>query len=222
MEKTENAFMLELEPPYLIARFGSVHRTLGWSITRPGFGLAREVVWIEVRDADLPLHVDPLTFVKEKLASLDAVDAAVFLTAREIRRHHFALTTIDLISAACLTTVGLTNGEKVGSRQPSTRKAVGTINTLVHVSRPMSDAAFVEAISIATQARTAAIIETNALRKGPAITGTGTDCILVAAPTVGITEECSGLHTNLGEAIGRAVYEATLAGAREWSVENSV
>jgi adenosylcobinamide amidohydrolase len=175
MEMTEAPFELELELPFLVARFCSPHRTLGWSINRPGFGLAREVVWIEVRDADLPRHVDPIKFVNEKLAARDLADAAAFLTSREIRRHHFARAKIGRISASCLTTVGLTNGEKAGSRRQLATKALGTINTLVHVSRPLADAAFVEAISIATQARTAAIMETNPLRAGSAITGTGTD-----------------------------------------------
>ncbi|WP_445928458.1 chromate transporter [Methylocystis sp. IM3] len=48
IEMTEAPFEIELELSYLVARFGSAHRTLGWSINRPGFGLVREVVWIEV------------------------------------------------------------------------------------------------------------------------------------------------------------------------------
>jgi adenosylcobinamide amidohydrolase len=219
---TEALFQLSLEPPYLIVRFGLAQRMLGWSITRPGFGLVREVVWIEVRDADLPLHVDPLDFVSAKLASRGLAEAVVFLTSREIRHHHLARSRIGSATATCLTTVGLSNGEKVGARQQRAAKAVGTINTLVHVSCPLSDGAFVEAVSIATQARTAAVMETNSLREGPAITGTGTDCIVVVAPVQGTPERCAGLHTDLGESIGAAVYEATLAGAKEWSAKSIV
>lgn len=217
---TDIPFRLELATPFLIARFSAPHRTLGWSITRPGFDLVREVAWIEVRDADLPLDVDPVDFVSAKLAARDLTAAAVFLTSREILHHHLARSRIGVAAATCLTTVGLSNGEKVGARQQRAAKAIGTINTLIHVSRPLSDGAFVEAVSIASQARTAAVMETNTLRNGPSITGTGTDCILVAAPTQGTPECCAGLHTDIGEMIGAAVYEATLAGAREWSAEN--
>jgi adenosylcobinamide amidohydrolase len=54
------------------------------------------------------------------------------------------------------------------------------------------------------------------LRHGPA-TGTGTDCIAVAAPAGSCTY--AGLHTDIGEAVGTAVYRATLAGARDWMDE---
>ncbi len=214
---TEAPFHLHLEPPYLIVDFGQAQRTLGWSITLPGFGSTQKVVWMEVRDSDLPPHIDPVSFVDARLSARGLTEVAVFLTSREIRCHHLARSRIGPFAVTCLTTVGLSNGERVGARQRTTPKAVGTINTLVHVSHALSDGAFVESVSIATQARTAAVVETNSLRDAPSITGTGTDCILVAAPKDGTSEYCAGLHTDLGQAIGAAVYEATLAGVQEWS-----
>lgn len=215
-------FRLELRHPLLIVSFEAEQRILGWSLTKPGFATARDVVWLEVRDADLGPHVDPLDFVRTKLSAQGLNDAAAFMTAREIARHHIAQSRIGSAMVACVTTVGLTNGEKVGERLGSHDCVAGTINTLVHVSHALSPGAFVEAISIATQARTAAIMDTNKLRDGPAITGTGTDCIIVAAPEIGAPATCAGLHTELGEALGAAVYDATHAGAAEWSGEQKV
>ncbi len=215
----EAPFRLAVERPFLIVRFEKPRRMLGWSITKPGFASAIEVVWLEVRDDDLAIHVDPVDFVRARLSPRGLADAAAFMTSREIQRHHVAQSRIGLVTVTCLTTVGLSNGEKVGKRHRRHTSAVGTVNTLVHVSRPLSDGAFVESVSIATQARTAAIIKTNDLRDGPAITGTGTDCILIVAPEGDAPETCAGLHTDLGEAIGAAVYGATYAGATEWSAE---
>lgn len=216
---TASLFRLDLEPPFLIVRFEKPQRILGWSITKPGFSFAKEVVWLEVHDDDLAIHIDPVDFVSAKLQSRGFTDAAAFMTSREIRRHHVVRSRIGRVAVTCLTTVGLSNGERVGKRRRQDAAVVGTVNTLVHISRPLSDGAFVEAVSIATQARTAAIIETNDLRDEPAITGTGTDCILIAAPDGDAPETCAGLHTDLGEAVGAAVYEATYAGAAEWSAE---
>ncbi|MEK4031968.1 adenosylcobinamide amidohydrolase [Methylocystis sp. IM3] len=213
-------FRLDLEPPFLIVRFENTQRTLGWSITKPGFCCTREVVWLEVRNADLTPHVDPVEFLKKKLASRGLSDAAAFMTSREIGRHHISQSRIGSVIATCLATVGLTNGERIGTRRGQKVLLPGTINTLVHVSHSLSAGAFVESVSIATQARTAAVMETNPDRGGPAITGTGTDCILVAAPEGNQLESCAGLHTDLGEAIGAAVYDATYAGAMEWNAEN--
>jgi len=213
-------FGLELRHPFLIARFIGIHETLGWSITKPGFDITSEVVWIEVKDKDLPIDIDPIKLVNEKLAVSGMENAAVFLTAREIRRHHIAQTQINSLSATCVATVGLTNGEFVGMRKHIKNFQVGTINMLVHFSKSLTAGALAESLSIATQARTAAIMDTNHLRKKPYITGTGTDCIIIAAPRGGPHESCAGLHTDVGEAIGSAVYKATFEGAVEWSREN--
>ena len=51
------------------------------------------------------------------------------------------------------------------------------------------------------------------------VTGTGTDCIVVACPCDGTPVAWAGLHTALGEAIGAAVYEAVRAGAEQWQRE---
>lgn len=213
-------FRLDLEPPFLIVRFQEAQSMLGWSITKPGFSSAREVVWLEVRDDDLALDVDPVAFLKGRLSSRRLTEAAAFMTSREIRHHHLAQSRVGSITVTCVTTVGLSNGARIGYRPRENLSQLGTINTFVHVSRPLSAGAFVEAVSIATEARTAAIMETNDLRNGAAITGTGTDCIIIAAPEGAASEFCAGLHTDVGEAIGAAAYDATHAGAREWSIDS--
>ncbi len=211
-------FTFSCAPPFLTARFFAPQRTLGWSMLHPGFSIVRDIVWVEVRDRDLPREVDACAFLRAKLASIGLPQALAFLTARDIRRHHFRQKRVEDVEAACLTTVGLSNGERVGERKP-VRPLVGTINTLVHVSRPLTDGAFVEAVSIVAQARTAAILETWRPREGPAITGTGTDCIVVAAPCEGEPIACAGLHTTVGEAIGGAVCDATREGVEVWALD---
>jgi adenosylcobinamide amidohydrolase len=188
-------------------------------MTKPGFSTIQEIVWLEVRNADLPLHIDPEAFLRRKLSSVGLEEAAAFMTARDIRRHHVAQSISGNAIATCLTTVGLSNAEKAGSRRRRRAKAAGTINTLVHISTPVSIGAFVEAVSIATQARTAAIMEWRYSSQGEIVTGTGTDCIVIAAPQGDAAQRCAGLHTDIGTAIGAAVYEATYDGAKTWDAE---
>ncbi|MEI9901841.1 MAG: adenosylcobinamide amidohydrolase [Hyphomicrobium sp.] len=114
---------------------------------------------------------------------------------------------------------GLSNSERVGTRLHRPPVFAGTINTLVHVAQPLSDAALIEAISIATEARTTAVLDAGVERAGLTITGTGTDCIAIAAP-LGDNAACyAGKHTAIGEAIGAAVYEATADGIRDWKTD---
>lgn len=209
---------IECDPPFLVVRLPARCMTLGWSLARPGFAEASTIAWLEVRNADLTPDVDPLALLRRKLETRGIGDAVAFMTSRDIRRHHVAQRSVEGVVARCIATVGLANGEAVGARR-LVDAFPGTINALVHISRPLSQGAFVEAVSIAAQARTAAILDTTHLRDGPRITGTGTDCIVVAAPLGRDEEHCAGLHTAIGEAIGGAVYDAVRAGAECWSAD---
>jgi adenosylcobinamide amidohydrolase len=208
-------FAVDCAPPFLKVRFAVPHRTLGWSLLHPGFAVVAEIVWVEVRNSDLGPSTDPKTFLRARLAAAGLPDALGLMTSRDIRRHHLWRRRVDAVEAACLTTIGLSNGERVGSRKMHGSHA-GTINTLVHVSAPLTDGAMVEAISIVAEARTAAIVDSRRVERGTAITGTGTDCIVVASPCHGVSLDCAGLHTAVGEAIGGAVYDATWTGAEQW------
>lgn len=207
-------FTVDCAPPILTARFARPQRTLGWSLLYPGLATVQDVVWLEVRNADLGRHVDPSDYLRSRLADHGLSEALAFMTSRDIRRHHQRLRQAEDVAAACLTTVGLSNGERVGSRRPHTGR-IGTINTLVHVDRPLTDGALVEALALVAQARTLAVLEAQP-RTDAAITGTGTDCIVVACPCEGEPTPWAGLHTAVGEAIGGAVYDATREGVATW------
>lgn len=216
--RPEPPFAVHCAPPFLVVRFTEPQRTLGWSLLHPGFATTTEIVWVEVRNADLGPAVDPQAFLRERLRAAGWPEALGLMTSRDIRRHHLRSRQVDGIAAACLTTVGLANGERVGSRRTPGPHA-GTINTLVHVATPLGDGALVEALSIAAQARTVALLDSSRGERSKAITGTGTDCIVVTAPGHGPALACAGLHTAVGEAVGAAVYDATRHGAEEWDRE---
>ncbi|MGO9941371.1 MAG: adenosylcobinamide amidohydrolase [Rhodoblastus sp.] len=217
----ETPFVVDCAPLFLTARFLTPQRTLGWSLLHPGFATIRDIVWVEVRDKDLGPNVDPRAFLRARLAQARLPQALAFMTSRDIRRHHFRKRHVENVEACCLTTVGLSNGERVGARRVL-QPHVGTINTLVHVSAPLTEGAMIEALSIAAQARTAAVLETRPSGATGPITGTGTDCIVVSAPCQGDMLDCAGLHTAVGEAIGGAVYDATREGAETWDADAEV
>lgn len=213
---TREPFAIDCAPPFLTVRFAAPQRTLGWSLLHPGFAEVSDVVWVEVRNRDLGLSIDPLDFLKVRLAEAGREKALAFMTSRDIRQHHLSTRRAEDVEATCLTTVGLSNAERVGARKMRAPHA-GTINTLVHVSVALTDGAMVEALSIVAQARTAAIIDSQDVEPGAAVTGTGTDCIVIASPLAGPRRAYAGLHTAIGEAIGGAVYDATLRGAKQWA-----
>ena len=219
---------LDLDPPWLVADFGAPLRVLGWAINRPGFARARRVVWREVRGADLRPGLDPAAWIAGELAGRGLGDAPALLTSRPLRHHVLRRAEVGGAVVECLATVGLSNGERVGTRRQAGQGLWGTINLAARISTPLSEGALVEALSIAVEARTAAVMETAPRSRdaaaGPVaspitgpITGTGTDCAVVAAPPG--AGAYAGLHTPLGEALGRSVYAAVRQGAEDWWAE---
>ncbi len=205
---------LTLDSPWLVCDLGAPHQVLSWSITRPGFVTADRIVWREVRNADLSPDLNVETWLTAQLQKLGQTDAVTLLTSRTIDAFETAEAVIDGQRAFCVATTGLSNAERIGTRLDRSGKDWGTINVAVQVSAGLSQAALIETLSVATQARTTAIIDTGyALPTGVA-TGTGTDCIAVAAPSG--YEPFAGLHTAIGEAVGQAVYAAVYQGAKVW------
>ncbi|MEL6769288.1 MAG: adenosylcobinamide amidohydrolase [Pseudomonadota bacterium] len=205
----------DLAPPWLVADLGRPHRVLSWALNRPGFVTAQRIAWREVRNADLPKHRDAAAWFVAEIEAAGHTDAVCFLTSRSLR--HFVATeaSAEGVVARCIATVGLSNAERVGARRHAT--AVGTINIAVAVSTPLADAALIEALSIAAEARTAAVIAHGPDTPNGRATGTGTDCIAVAAPPGAALH--AGLHTAVGEALGRAVLDAVAQGTQHWMAE---
>ncbi len=89
----------------------------------------------------------------------------------------------------------------------------GTINIMVFISRPLTDAAITRSIMTATEAKSAALQELNVNSRysDSLATGTGTDQIIIAAqdpPDETYRLTWAGKHSKLGELIGVTVKEA--------------
>ncbi|MDK3017583.1 adenosylcobinamide amidohydrolase [Pseudodonghicola flavimaris] len=205
---------LTLERPWLELDLGAPHRVLSWSLTRPGFVTADRILWREVRNADLPEGLDVLAWYRAELAARGAADAVAMLTSRTLSAYEVAEAEVDGIRAFCVATVGLSNAERIGTRLDRSGNDWGTINVALHLELPLTEAALLETLSIVTQARTAAVMEAGLDLPDGRATGTGTDCIAVAAPA-GDTPY-AGLHTPQAEAVGRATYAAVRRGADIW------
>ena len=81
---------------------------------------------------------------------------------------------------------------------------------------PLRDAACVNAVMTATEAKTQAVLEA-----GFRATGTATDAICVAAPAAGEPEDFAGPRSLWGARIARAVHAAVHAGAVRYRAEAS-
>ncbi|CAD5917876.1 adenosylcobinamide amidohydrolase [Streptomyces cyaneofuscatus] len=89
----------------------------------------------------------------------------------------------------------------------------GTVNIVLTLPAALSDAALVNAVATATEAKVQALLDA-----GLDCSGTPTDAVCVAAPEPGPDggEPFAGPRSTWGARIARAVHTAVLAGARQY------
>ncbi len=211
---------IHLRQRWLTVDLGSHHRVIGWPVIGPALGQGRRIAWLQVQNRDLPPGLSPADCF-QKHADIDTIDADLgFLTAADISRYGVA----GQGGAWALSTAGLSNGETVRPRQTLSQAShhvqVGTVNLLVLCPCPLALPACIEAISIVAEARTDAILSCGLFTADRLpVSGTGTDCIVVAAPMANrgqVEESHCGLHTPWGRAIAAASYQATFEACQKW------
>ncbi len=204
---------VDVARPWMTVRFPGQWRALSFAPYRPGDVACSEVLWREVRDADLSEGFDALGWLAGEVSSHQSV---AMLTSRNVERRVIDRVEVEGVAAEAVATVGMSNAERIGRRR-ARGVGYGTINVVVAVSEGMTATGRLEALSLAASARTAAVLEAGVQIESGAATGTGTDCLVVASPP-GETG-FAGMHTAVGEAIGAVVYAAVRRGVDEWLVE---
>jgi adenosylcobinamide amidohydrolase len=125
----------------------------------------------------------------------------------------------DRFKLLCCTTVGTRNAARAGKpRSTFSAYSAGTINVIVLIDGQMTEAAMVNAVITATEAKSAALqqLGISEMATGDIATGTTTDAIVI-----GVTQAASwnavhayaGAATTIGCSIGEAVYETVLEAA---------
>jgi adenosylcobinamide amidohydrolase len=217
------AMRVELRTRILRVRFTTPQRVLSWAIVGGGARRASEIVWLEVDDAELRPPIDARSYVRARLQAAGTPDAVALLTSRRLdsyvdeRVEHPGAGT-----ARCIATVGLGNALRAGD-PPGPSARIGTINVLCALSQPLHAEAMLEALALAAEARTLAVREASiaSRRSGLPASGTGTDCIAIAAPALPRAARYAGKHTALGHVIGAAVESAVRRGVEQWLLERS-
>ncbi|UGQ15361.1 adenosylcobinamide amidohydrolase [Yinghuangia sp. ASG 101] len=194
--------------PALLWRVGPGWRMLSSAILGGGLG---ERTW--VLNAQVPpgyARMDPAAHLEEIAAPrgltgpgvglMTAADVEAFTTGADHGVRAWVTTGIGIPTWAAAPDEG-----GIGAPRP------GTINTVVAVPAPLSDAALANALATATEAKVQALFET-----GYACTGTPSDAVCVAAfaPRPGEEPEWfGGPRSRWGARLARAVHAAVVRGA---------
>lgn len=214
-----SALHIDAVPHCLIVRFPRKFECLSWAPWNGGQVSASAVVNRHVslpeQEASLPMME---SFRRLLIAnSLIPEDTIGLMTAADVGAYQDCLLSSAGAWVHAVGTIGLSNARSVldsaDVRLGYRCKASGTINLIVATNALPSIGGRLQAMHIAASAKTAALRDGGVLsRKSqrPADL-TGTDCLVVGASGE-IEEDHCGLHTILGEMIGRSVYSVVSRG----------
>ena len=122
------------------------------------------------------------------------------------------------LAAWAVVTVGLSNRSAAG-RSALAAWQPSTINTIVVVDADPEDAALVNLVITATEAKALALEEAGVRSlEGGVVTGTSTDAVVIAATGRGPRCRFGGPVSELGWLVARAVKSAMDAGVARWLV----
>lgn len=186
----------------LVWRFATAMTVASTASCGGGLGERRWVINAQVahdyRRRDQDQHGAELAAV----AGLDG-DGVVMFTAvdvREVRSRQDGGVYVDA-------TVGLTLPVWAAAPDVGAARAPGTINVVAVLPVRLTDAALLNALCTATEAKTQALLEA-----GVPGTGTASDAITVACPANGPAEPFGGPRSTWGARLARAVHSAVLEG----------
>jgi adenosylcobinamide hydrolase len=195
----------------------------GWRMVSTavvGGGIGPRAWWLNAKVAMDYHHPDPAAHVLEIAAAVGAAGGPAgeapgvgMLTAADVTRW----TCAHEQGVTAVATVGLGLPVWAAADDATVRRETGTINVLVRLPVALADAALVNAVVTATEAKTQALVEA-----GVPGSGTSSDAVCVACPEPGRAggagvEEYGGPRSQWGLRVARAVHRAVALGTADWT-----
>ena len=201
----------------LVIELPTRYRVLGWAPMGGGLRRASIILNHQIALDDRAAVESAGAYLSRQARSLgfSPRDAVAMMTGANVARGGFATMRRGELAVSAWCSAGCSNALRAGDRATVFYEQPGTINIAVAISQPVTVALLAEALQIAVEARVLAVQQASvvSVRSGLPATGTGTDCIVVAAPDVAVNErrgsiDYCGKHTVPGELIGRAVLKS--------------
>ena len=188
--------------PLLLWRFPAPMRTIASAPHGGGLSLKRWIVNAQVPPSYA--RRDPDHHLAKLAVSLGLAGKGVgMLTAADVR----AVTAATEEGVEAWATVGLGHPLRAAApHDPVPPALVGTINVVVVLPERLSDAALVNAVATATEAKVQALRD-----RGLDATGTATDAVCIVCPDEGRPHDFGGPRSTWGARLARAVHQAVVS-----------
>ncbi len=217
----QKGFQLYLDKSALVLRFEQLWSVLSWAPYKGGL-VRSQCIFNHKREHFEDEELE--TIFQKEIRRLKIPDDSVgLLTGADIEKYQSRLLEKNGLWVFAIATAGLSNARSVGDRADVERASsqAGTINLILICNALPKLEGQLEAVHVASMAKTKAIMEAGIKSKksNQPATGTGTDCIVLASSGE-IHENFCGMHTVMGELIGEAVQQVIQA-AVEKSLQGS-
>ncbi|WP_246942289.1 adenosylcobinamide amidohydrolase [Bacillus pinisoli] len=204
---------IEHQSSHIVIQSDHEFKTLSSAVIGDGFGWSHTFV---NRHVDLHYQCDDAkeemkTYLKTN--GLDVTNTVGMMTAVQLQDVVIEQTETQAGAFMVMVTAGTGNAidasnawqHELPNLQP------GTINTFILIEAKLTEAAFVQVLSTATEAKTRALSTLKIMDPitGTMATGTSTDSICIAASQTGIGFEYGGPLTPIGRQVGKMVASAT-------------
>jgi len=217
MSITINTFTkLQLNDAHIHLAFSSPQRVISSAILNGGLVKADHIV-----NQKVPKHSSACEIPEKSLSDYAKAQGwqghvVGMMTAASMSSLRIEQACVEGMNITVLVTTGISNARRAGDKADiqellGTTHEVGTINLILIFSNQLTDAAMIEAMMIATEAKAAALQNAEVLSpvSGLLATGTGTDAIAVISSSDDSQKiKFCGKHVLLGEWIGRLVIRA--------------
>lgn len=186
-------------------------KTMSSGVTGSGVGWHRSFVNRHVSEqyeCD-DYRQDMLTYLEER--GYSPKETVSMMTAVNLRDVSYRLFREDDLSVFVVVTASVGHAIDASIGKKRTTEKIGTINTWIFVNGYLTDEAFIQSLTTATEAKVKVFHDLNITDQlfNTLATGTATDSILVAATQQGKKQTFGGTLTPLGRLIGKGVYKCT-------------
>lgn len=186
-------------------------KTMSSGVTGSGVGWYRSFVNRRVSEQyNCDDHIqDMLTYLQEH--GFSPKETVSMMTAVNLEDVSYHLFKEDDLSVFIVVTASVGHAIDASLGKKRTAAKIGTINTWIFVNGYMTDEAFIQSLTTATEAKVKVFHDLNITDQlfNTLATGTATDSILVAATQQGQQQQYGGTLTPLGRLIGKGVYKCT-------------
>jgi len=214
-----NRFELKQTPEHVCVQFSTEHPVLSSAVFNGGECHASNILIMKVAEnveGTKQIVENPENTLAEYCRQLQLSGATVgMMTSASMDSFRRVSRSSQGVEISAMVTAGISNARCAGDSadwrtfQPDVTPT-GTINIIILTNATMSQAALVESVMLATEAKTVAMrmLGLKSPVSGTISTGTGTDAIAVANGFGAGTIRYCGKHVLFGEMLASAVIEA--------------